>query len=276
MNGFDLHCHTRASDGIWTPRQLIIRARTEGLAGVAITDHDSLEGLPEAQAAGIEQGVDVIAGAEFAVRWDGRDVHVLGLWLEAGQEVCQYLKQRRLERRQRAIEMVRRLERAGLGPLVIEDDAGADRSLGRPHVAAALVRTGKARDLEDAFARYLTPGRVGYVPQVTSGPDELIAFLRRVGAAVIWAHPALSHLPEAEMPWLNRLDALEADHPRQAAGDRRRLRRLARERNLFITGGSDAHGTPGRDWVGAADTPREVVEALRARALAAKGDGDPH
>lgn len=278
---YDLHAHTTASDGICTPEELVERAYAAGLAGIAVSDHDSLAGVPRAQAAGRRLGVCVVPGIELSSSWerdageaDGRhraDVHILGLFLSGLTEASrtlleERLARRRAERTERGQAMVRRLSEAGL-TLTWQDVAAmaGDGAVGRPHVARALIERGYVSTIEEAFDRYLSPGRPGYVPQPVLPTPQAIAWVHEAGGAAVWAHPGLSGLHADTVPWLDMVDALEADYPKHTAETRAFLRALAKARGLLVTGSSDCHGTPGRDRVGVCTTPASVVRELRRR-----------
>lgn len=277
---WDLHAHTTASDGIYTPTVLIERALAAGLRGIAVSDHDSLEGVPEAQTAGDRLGVRVVPGIELSSAWERRtgdgaggrraDVHLLGLFfrglLPEGQARLEArLLRRRTERLMRGREIVERLRAAGTDISWEEVQAAAgEGAVGRPHVARVLIGRGYAVSIEEAFDRYLSPGRPGYVAQPPLGTPEAIDWVHEAGGAAIWAHPGLSGLRPEAAPWLDALDALEVDYPRHDAETRDALRALAAARHLWATGSSDCHGTPGRDAVGVCTTPGFVVEALAA------------
>lgn len=276
----DLHAHTTASDGIDAPVTLLEKCAEAGLWAVAVTDHDSFEGLAEAREAGRRLGVRVFAGVELSCLEEDRagrryDVHLLGLFLSTESEarlgrLDAHLRQRREERRQRGREIVRRLEGAGLVVPWVEVEAeAAGASVGRPHVARVLIRHGYARDIDEAFSHYLSPGRPGHVEHAPLGVRQAIAWVRESAGAAVWAHPELSELAAGEVPWLSLLDGLEADHPKQDAEARARLRALARRRGLVATGGSDCHGTGGRERVGVCTTARATVRILTRRAAVA-------
>lgn len=271
----DLHAHTCASDGLWPADELVARAVAAGLWGLAVTDHDTLAALPEALAAGRRHGLEVWAGVELGCRAEveggrGVDVHVLGLFLDPGRarldRLEAYLAERRRDRLGRGEEMVRRLRQAGVAvpweEVLAEAGGGA---VGRPHVARVLVRRGAARDLEDAFHRYLSPGRPGYVPQSPLSVAEGARWIREAGGAVVWAHPGLAEIDPERATWWGEIDGVEADHPKHDAQTRLTLREMARARGRVVTGGSDAHGSPGREGVGTCTTPEEGVDELRRR-----------
>ena len=276
----DLHAHTTASDGIYPPAELVRLCAEAGLWAVAVTDHDSLEGLAEAKAAGERLGVRVFPGVELSCLETGEggrrhDVHLLGLFLAADASaplatIGARLEERRRERESRGREIVRRLAAAGVAVPWAEVEAeAAGGSVGRPHVARVLIRHGLAGDIDEAFGRYLSPGRAGHVEHVPLAVPDAIRWVREAGGAVVWAHPRLSELEPERAPWTALLDGIEAEHPKQDAATTLSLTAFARRRGLIATGGSDCHGTGGRERVGVCTTAAPAVNALARRAARA-------
>jgi 3',5'-nucleoside bisphosphate phosphatase len=275
----DLHAHTTASDGVYPPEDLVRRCAEAGLWAVAVTDHDSLAGLPVAQETGQSVGVCVFPGVELScleVDGEGRryDIHLLGLFLceEAQRRLDRieaHLEARRRERFERGQEIVRRLAAAGIEVPWSEVEAeAAGASVGRPHVARVLIRRGLAGTIDEAFSRYLSPGRPGHVEHGALDVAEAVAWIREAGGAAVWAHPKLSELAVEAAPWLELLDGLEAEHPKQDAASSQALRAFAAQRGLIATGGSDCHGTGGRERVGVCTTAAADVVALTQRGRA--------
>ena len=257
----DLHLHTTASDGFSTPDALVARAQSVGLTTIAVTDHDTLAAVPIAREAARHLGLRVIPGIEITAVQRGQDVHILGYFVEPGDgELDQFLDAQRADRRRRLAEILDRL--VDLGAPVAESDLGVDpdapaaRSVGRPLVARALVEAGHARDINDAFDRFLGHGRPAFVPRRGAAPGEVIGMINRVGGLTSFAHPGKLGLDAliGELAGLG-LAAIEAFHPDHAAKDVEKYRRLAAELGLALTGGSDFHG-PG---AGRVDALGEVV-----------------
>lgn len=247
----DLHTHTTASDGTDSPRELVRKAATAGLAAVAITDHDTLSGLAEAEAAGEAFGIDVIRGCELSVQSDYGEVHLLGLWLpkDASQleQVLAGLRERR-ETRNRLI--VAKLNTLGLFLTydeVLEEAHG--ESVGRPHIAAVLLAKGYVGTFRQAFDLFLGARGAAYVPRITLDPEEGVRVLANLGGVVSFAHPMLIRCPPAWfdtiIPRLKEagLSAIEAYHSEHAAKDERFCVDLAARYGLGLSGGSDYHGT---------------------------------
>lgn len=268
----DLHTHTTASDGALRPADLVHRAAAAGIRTLAITDHDTLDGLDEAHAAASACGVALIDGIEVTAVHDGRDVHVLGYFLDrSAPDLLEFLRAQRTDRIRRVREMVDRLAALGVPvdpePLLrLGSDAG--RSVGRPHVAAALVAAGHVRTRDEAFEKFLEKSRPAFVPRCGAAPRDAIATLRQAGAVVSLAHPALTRIDDI-IPSLvsSGLGALEARHSDHDAADERHYRELAKSLGLGVSGGSDFHGDDGhrKCALGAVTLPDEDFADLQAR-----------
>lgn len=266
----DLHVHTTASDGTYTPSQVVALARAARLAAVAITDHDTLAGIPEARSTSAG-AVEVVPGVEITAAYAGREVHLLGYWVRTNDPaLCAALDRLGRRRRERFLDYVARLSAAGV---VLPTDRVAQvlattPSLGRRHVARLLVSAGYARHCAEAFHRYLKPltGRV--VLKLRLAAEEAIALVTAAGGVTALAHPP-PDLTEADLRTLAEwgLHGVEADYPGAIGGFGHRLRQWASRVGLVITGGSDCHGpeTPSRG-IGSHGTSCADWEALRERA----------
>jgi predicted metal-dependent phosphoesterase TrpH len=264
----DLHIHTTASDGTYAPAEIIDLACRSGLSALAITDHDILEGIGPAQnAAGTR--LEVIAGVEISCEFRGKELHLLGFFFKPDDAALnRALGELRQSRRHRFDEMVDRLRRQGV-PLQLEDSADMHRktALGRRHLAAMLVKAGRADTVSQAFHRYLGErGRVN-VPKRCLPVAEAIALVRAADGVASWAHPTYDCTEEA-LRALRALGlrALETDFPSCRPGRRRELRALASRLELAVTGGSDCHG-PGlpRRALGACGVSAKELDQLRSR-----------
>jgi hypothetical protein len=264
----DLHLHTTASDGVLSPSALIEAARAAAVDIIALTDHDSIDGIVEARSAASTNGVRVIAGVELSAHDDEREIHMLGLHLERLDGMRVRLTELADARRDRAREMVHRLNETGVR---IEFDdvlalAGSS-ALGRPHIARTLVAHGWAHDHRDAFERYLLPGRPGFVAKRRLPVDEAIAIVHDAGGLAVLAHPAAEDSLERLRTFARQgLDGLEVAHPSLAADDRARLHAAADHLGLVKSGGSDWHGLKdGSKRIGAEDVPVAWLDAQQAR-----------
>ena len=260
----DLHLHSTCSDGWLGPAELADAARRAGLAGLALTDHDTLAGLPAAAAAATAAGLFFVRGLELTCELGGAEVHLLGYGLDpAHPPLLAALAEEAEIRKQRAQAILERLARMGvhleLGEL--RPDSGP---IGRPHIAAALVQRGVCKDLRVAFERYLSRGGAAYVSRRRRALAAAIALLHQSGAYTVLAHPGSALGPESLLA-LKRmgLDGVEVAHPRHRLDTERLLRRLAAKFELIATAGSDFHGLPGQE-LGRPSAPFETAELLAA------------
>jgi predicted metal-dependent phosphoesterase TrpH len=261
----DLHTHTTYSDGLLTPVQLIARAREQGLAAIAITDHDSVEGLPLAMpAAG--GALELIPGVEISTSADGMDLHILGLYVDPDHpELRERLARFHDERLRRVESILARLADLGVGVSLDTVLALAGPGVvGRPHVAEAMVRSGHVADLDEAFRRYLGSQGIAFVSRPSFRPAEAISLIHAAGGVSVLAHPgaSLSDLVVERLADLG-LRALEVWHPQHGVSTVRRYRALARQLNLLETGGSDFHGPDRGTELGGVSVPLSVVVALK-------------
>jgi len=284
----DLHTHTVASDGLLSPAALVDLALDRGLAALAVTDHDSTEGVAEAIAAAEGSGLTVVPGVEMSSDLDEGECHVLGYFVEYGPGAFQdTLRQLRNDRVSRARLMVERLADAG-APISWErvDRIAGDGAVARPHVAQALVEAGHAWSVADAFDRWIAAGRPGYVPRAKLTPPDAVGTIVRAGGVAAIAHPVLGAAllpgPERERALAGVERRIEELGPAGLGGIEvyytgydpslvARLERLAARFGLIPTGGSDFHG-PGRGHgeLGSVPIPehaaRRVVDQLRSAA----------
>jgi predicted metal-dependent phosphoesterase TrpH len=265
----DLHVHTSHSDGTYTPAQVVELARRSGLAALAVTDHDTLGGLPAAQAAAAT-ALEIIPGVEISADYHGRELHLLAYFVDPQHAgLAAALARLGLHRVERFLEMVARLRDCGISLDEEEVRAQAAGTPGRRHLAELLVRARRVGSVREAFQRYLGDrGRVA-VPKLRLPVREAIGLVRQAGGVASWAHPGDDCTREglAELVACG-LGALEVEYPSCRPGRRRELRALAGGLGLAVTGGSDCHG-PGhfRTAVGACGVSGAELESLRRRAL---------
>jgi predicted metal-dependent phosphoesterase TrpH len=275
MPGFDLHTHSTCSDGTLEPEEVARLAAARDLAGFALTDHDTTDGVERARAAARPDGLSVITGCELSAEHEGRPVHVLGYGFDAAEPA--FAARRawiRDGRVRRAREMVERLRGLGVGvsfQRVMELAGGG--SVGRPHVARAMVEAGAVPDVAAAFTgEWIGTGGRAYVAKVAVTPVEAVALIRGAGGAAVLAHPSVhagaGAVPEPVIRAMAAagLAGLEVDHPDQDAEDRAHWRALAAELGLETTGSSDCHGALYGYRLGVCRTPEATVDALLARA----------
>lgn len=240
----DLHLHSTASDGTNPPADVVRAAHAAGLTAMALTDHDTVDGIPEAQDTARQLGIRLVPGVELSAYEASGELHLLGLHLDDLGEMQRQLAVFRTARRERAEEIVRRLNAIGVR-ITIEDvlEEAAGAAIGRPHVARALVQNGWAMDLRDAFDRYLGAGRPAYLDKRRITIEEAIALVHRCGGIAVFAHPGGDGTGARIADLTARgLDGVEVLHPSHASDDRARLAALAAHHGLVPSGGSDAHG----------------------------------
>lgn len=248
----DLHTHSSVSDGSEAPADLVASAAAAGLDVVALTDHDTADGWVEALAAGSRAGVRVVPGIEVSTTWQGAGVHLLAYLVDAEYApLAAELVRVRADRRQRLDAIVGRLARRGFALEVDEilAAAGPAVTVGRPHVADAMIARGYVRDRGEAFRSWLGSGRVGYVPKYAPDTADAIRMVRAAGGVSVLAHPwgrdsrwslepdSLAVLADAG------LDGVEVDHEDHDPSTRAELRAVAGDLGLAVTGSSDYHGT---------------------------------
>jgi len=269
----DLHMHSTASDGSRAPADVVRAAKRAGLAAIALTDHDTVDGLAEARGAGDELGVRVVAGVELSAVEGDTETHILGLHLHDTAIIERALADLRGMRERRARRIVEKLEAAGVH---ITMDAvlaqAGEGAVGRPHVARALIAEGWAVDSRDAFDRYLGAGRPAYVAKEQLGMRDAIGIIHDAGGLAVLAHPASAGTRERLTALRAQgLDGVEVKHPAHSPSDTTRLAALARELDLVPSGGSDWHGAAdGPRTIGMMQVPAEWL-ALQDARLAAAG-----
>jgi 3',5'-nucleoside bisphosphate phosphatase len=243
----DLHLHTTASDGALRPSALVSRVLAAGIRTLAVTDHDTVGGLAEASAAAASLGATFVNGIEITAVEDNRDVHVLGYFFEPSDRgLALFLTAQQEDRVRRVRDIARRLADLGL-PIEVETlllEPG--RSVGRPHVAAALVAAGYVATRDEAFSRYLGPSAPAFVPRQGADVATVIQVIRNAGGIASLAHPGLTNIDERIPAFANAgLAALEARHADHTPEQEGRYRALAQTLGLVVSGGSDFHADHG-------------------------------
>ncbi|MFB9279874.1 PHP domain-containing protein [Cohnella cellulosilytica] len=246
----DLHTHTTASDGLFAPADNVRMAKEAGLFAIAITDHDTVAGVGEALRAGRELGVVVVPGVELSTVTDGKDIHVLayGFSLDDARWLAR-LEGVREERNRRNERILANLCALGM-PISPEELAAAagksarkDKSVGRPHIAQAMVDKGYVSDLREAFDRWLAEGKPGYEKQGRASSLEAIGWIHEAGGKAVIAHPGIYGDDELALSLLERgADGLEAYHSDHTPEQERRYAEWTAARGKLTTGGSDFHG----------------------------------
>lgn len=248
----DLHAHSTASDGTDSPAEFVQHGANRGLRALALTDHDTMGGIPEFLSAAQKHGIVGIPGVEVSTEVDGRKLHILGLGIELDRAgpVEQFLKKSRDRRRSRNEELVQLLRDLGHGLELEEVEAEAGGVVvGRPHFARVLVKKGRVRTVQEAFDILLKDHGPAYVPKVKAAPEKVIASIRESGGLAIAAHPhtlaadghrSLYRRLELLADW--GLDGLEAWHPEVIPSLAEKLVRFAEQRDMVVSAGSDYHG----------------------------------
>jgi predicted metal-dependent phosphoesterase TrpH len=241
----DLHIHTTASDGTWSPEEAIRSARAAGLRAVAIADHDTMDGVHAAQQAGEREGIEVLAAVEINTDFRETQFHVLGyLFQDATERMAVQLRRIREARLDRAAQMVSKLQALNI-PITLEEvvNEAGEGSVGRPHVARVLQKKGVVNEIQEAFDRFILPGRPAFVERYKLTPTEAVRLIRESGGIPVMAHPGLTRQDDY-LPSLIAagLVGLEVYHCHHTAPMSHHYLKLAKELGLLVTGGSDSHG----------------------------------
>lgn len=271
----DLHLHTTASDGRSTPVELVHEAVAAGITKLAVTDHDTVAAVPDVVAAAEAAGVLAVAGIEITAVHAGRDVHVLGYFVDPFSiSLNEFLVRQRQDRRRRVIEIADRLEALGAPVDRVALTAAATqpgKSPGRPLVAAALIAAGHVRDTPEAFDRYLSTGAPAFIERIGASPAEVVRLIDAAGGLAAIAHPGKMKLDEIIPTMVEAgMPAIEVFHSDHTPSDIARYQEFAARFGLLVTGGSDYHG-PGTGRaasLGRIGISDEAFEALADRARA--------
>jgi 3',5'-nucleoside bisphosphate phosphatase len=277
LNGADLHLHTTYSDGAYTPEELVAVAREKRLAAIAVTDHDILDGVAPARSAAGTEGPEVISGVEFGVASeDDRpgELHIVGLFVDTeSARLRGELAALRDLRRERVLEMIERLNRCGvtLRPQQVFSLAAGD-SVGRLHVARALLEIGHVKNIGAAFHHWLGVGKPAYVPRERPTAVETIDLIHSAGGVAIMAHPGQTQrddqIAALAAVGLDGLEAFSSDHTAEQVAQ---YIETTEKLGLLVSGGSDCHGhNKDRIRVGSVRLEESRLEALRRRAQSGK------
>ena len=271
----DLHTHSTASDGSDAPSELAEKMYVSGLAAGALTDHDTVSGLEEFLQASKGTGFFGIPGVEFSTRLRGKEIHIVGLFIDpASGDLTRFLQARREERIRRNTEMIRKLRENGYDITEEEVYAEADgESVGRPHMARVLLSKGYFSDMREAFSRCLGRNAPCYVPRESVAPEEAIRIIRASGGLSIWAHPILAASTRSAMRRVLRelvpagLSGLETRYSLYGESDREATKTMAREFGLLESGGSDYHGRnqPGIELGRELEIPYDDLEKMQKK-----------
>ncbi len=279
MSKLDLHLHTTFSDGSQTPTEVLEMAHKVGVTALAITDHDIVDGLPEAFEAGERLGIEVIPGVEISTEFNGSELHVLGYYLDRNDSVL--LKRMQLLRNSRDTRnplIVQKLQELGLDITYEEVKAVAgEGSVGRPHIARVLMDKGVVQTSKEAFNKYLADGKAAHVPRDLPSPEEAVRWIREAKGIPVMAHPLwvkasgdafITLCEELKVAGLGGMEVHYSTHTPQQTKD---FLSLAKKLDLLVTGGSDYHGVTKPDievgiGKGGLEVPAALLEPLKKAA----------
>jgi predicted metal-dependent phosphoesterase TrpH len=267
----DLHTHTYFSDGQHSPEELIIKAKENGIDTISITDHDTVDGIPEAIEAGKKYGVEVIPGLEISSDIRDREVHLLAFFFDPlNKELEEYLRFFRAERIKRAVRILEKLDALGL-PLKLDDimEIARNSAVGRPHIAKALLKNGLVSNYFEAFSKYIGNGCPAYERKVHVSPRSAFKIISDAGGLSFIAHPG--NLPDVIMVELIEagLDGIEVVHPSHLPHQVKHYRGIVNEYFLLESGGSDFHGGERNDYsnLGKYSVGYSKIDAMRKQIL---------
>lgn len=270
----DLHVHSHVSDGTLSPTEVVIHAKEKGLHAIALTDHDTVDGLDEAIEAGALYLVEVIAGIELSAEFTDMDLHFLGYCIDyKNKDFLSKLRPLRDSRQIRNANMLTKLNELGFKISISEDSNVTTRA----HFGKALYEEGYVSSIKEAFDLYLSPGKPGYLKRKTPTPRECIDLIHSAGGIAILAHPTLYGLDMAALEKLvgtlagYGLDGIEAIYPLHTPEEEAYLTDISRKYNLIISGGSDFHGSnkPGLEIAtgyGNLEVPYFILEQIKNKA----------
>lgn len=274
MDTIDLHTHSTFSDGTFTPLQLVKYAEEKGLKAFALTDHDTTEGIKEAKS--IETNVEVISGVEISTRYDKKEIHIVGLYVnENDADLNKQLKYYREKRVTRNFEILEKLNSLGVD-ITIDDvkESCTGDVISRAHIAKALVSKGFVGSYTEAFERYLGDNKCAYVPRETLNYEESMELITKAGGVPVLAHPLLYKMSDTNLENMmvklrqKGLKAVEVYYSTHSNSDTQHVMAMANRVGLIYSGGSDFHGAtkPKIDMgtgMGKLAVPYEILEKIR-------------
>lgn len=274
MDTIDLHTHSTFSDGTFTPSQLVKYAEEKGLKAFALTDHDTTEGIKEAKS--IETNVEVISGVEISTRYDKKEIHIVGLYVnENDADLNKQLKYYREKRVTRNFEILEKLNSLGVN-ITIDDvrESCTGDVISRAHIAKALVSKGFVGSYTEAFDRYLGDNKCAYVPRETLNYEESMELITKAGGVPVLAHPLLYKMSDTNLENMmvklrqKGLKAVEVYYSTHSNSDTQHIMAMANRVGLIYSGGSDFHGAtkPKIDMgtgMGKLAVPYEILEKIR-------------
>lgn len=263
----DMHVHTSASDGTDSPQEVVKKAKGIGLRAIAITDHDTFDGIEPAVTAGQIEKIEIIPGIELGSEYNGEEIHILGYFLKTNnQELLEKLELFQATRITRMEKMIKKLREYGFSIDINKVLAiSGTGTVGRPHLAAAMVDAGAVKAIAEAFDLYIGHGRPAYIPRFKLSPADAVRLIRRASGVPVLAHPGLNKSVVIIKELIDEgLAGLEVYHPAHSREQEHYYRRLANENGLLVTGGSDYHGPEHKAGfrLGARSVPYETVKKL--------------
>jgi len=268
----DLHIHTFYSDGTSSPQEVVDQAKESGLGAVAITDHDTFDGVEPAKESAKAVGLEVICGIELSSQWQGKDIHILGYFFGAPNALLkEEIEKMRGARMERMKMMIEKLKALGMKDIDFEKDFQQlpTSSLGRPHLAMVLKERGHVATIPEAFEKYLAEGCCAYVDKFKITPFEAIALIRQSGGVAVMAHPMVTGKDELIPSFVEAgLRGIEVYYPNHSEVTTQYYEGIVKKHNLIATGGSDAHGKAKTNtFIGKMRVPYDVVEKLKAEII---------
>lgn len=268
MDYADLHIHSTHSDGKMSVSEIIHHANNMNLKAISITDHDTITGTKEALSFIGNVNIEIIPGIEFSTVHNGEDIHILGYMFDpAHKEFNAFIENMQVHRSERAEKMVDKFHSLGIDITMnnlLEVSRG--ESIGRPHFAQLLIQKGYAKNIYDAFQKYLLPGSLCYVERYKLAPDYTIDMIKEAGGLAVLAHPGLIKNQESILDIIAmKIDGLEVYHSSHSSQQIREYYFNAKENNLLVTGGSDCHGKVPNEkpFIGSVKIPYTYVEKLK-------------
>ena len=269
----DLHTHTTASDGRLSPDQLVAQAARAGVSVIAVTDHDTTGGLPLAASAAVQHGLTLVPGIEITAVERGRDVHVLGYFMDVeSPALTEFLRAQRADRLRRVLEMADLLDSLGMPvgveDLILEGSRPTGKTIGRPVLADALVEAGHVANRREAFERWLGHGKPAFIKRTGWSVREVVELLRIAGGVSSLAHPGLTNVDEWIPSYVDAgLGALEVWHGDHDAVMQERYFAIATALGVAMSGGSDYHADESHHaaGLGAISVPPAAFRGLAAR-----------
>ncbi|MCK8824161.1 PHP domain-containing protein [Fuchsiella alkaliacetigena] len=267
MKNIDWHLHTTASDGSFTPEQLVVKAAEKGLTSIAVTDHDTVEGILPARNKARSLPLEVIPGIELTAYIDQLEVHILGYFIDyLDNQLLLKLSELREMRRQRGKKIVKKLNQLGIDLTwqEVKELTDANQAIGRPHIAQALQQGGYVQTAQQAFDKYLEDQGPAYVPKTNLTPREAIEMIKQVKGIAVLAHPGLL-ADQSVVPELIEagIEGLEVYYSKHNSNQISKYVRLAKDKELLILGGSDCHGLSNQEQLLLGNT--KVPDWLRDR-----------